>query len=123
MAADADAEVAYLRVGALCDAIKAELDNDLKIHEHDILPHFINLPQVTAGEYCRVSTDTLTSPKPDISHEGSPFGKYIQLVWLQLRGSETTHTSGMLARSSHCLHEVVWMRSKANPPSHKIELH
>lgn len=54
-ASDGDAETAYLRVGALCDAIKAELNNDLKIHEANILPHFINLPQVTAGEYCRVS--------------------------------------------------------------------
>lgn len=52
---EADAEVAYARVGALCEAIKAELNNDLKIHEQGILPQFINLPQVTAGEYCRVS--------------------------------------------------------------------
>lgn len=53
--AEADAEVAYARVAALCEAIKAELNNDLKIHEQNILPQFINLPQVTAGEYCRVS--------------------------------------------------------------------
>lgn len=51
---EADAEVAYARVGALCEAIKAELNNDLKIHDQGILPQFINLPQVTAGEYCRV---------------------------------------------------------------------
>ena len=53
-AADADAEVAYARVGALCQAIKAELNNDLKIHDQGILPPFINLPQVTGGEYSRV---------------------------------------------------------------------
>lgn len=47
--------MAYARVGALCEAIKAELNNDLKIHDQGILPQFINLPQVTAGEYCRVS--------------------------------------------------------------------
>lgn len=52
--AEADAEVAYARVGTLCEAIKAELNNDLKIHDAAILPQFINLPQVTAGEYCRV---------------------------------------------------------------------
>ena len=52
--ADADAEVAYARVGALCQAIKAELNNDLKIHDQGILPPFINLPQVTGGEYSRV---------------------------------------------------------------------
>ena len=53
-ASESDAEVAYARVGTLCEAIKAELNNDLKIHDAGILPQFINLPQVTAGEYCRV---------------------------------------------------------------------
>ena len=52
--AETDMEVAYVRIEALCQAIKAELNNDLKIHDSAILPSFINLPQVTAGEYCRV---------------------------------------------------------------------
>lgn len=59
VAAEADAEVAYARIGALCEAIKAELNNDLKIHDQGILPSFITLPRVTAGEYCRVSDLTL----------------------------------------------------------------
>ena len=54
--AESDAEVAYARVGALCEAIKSELNNDLKIHNQGILPQWINLPQVAAGEYCRVIT-------------------------------------------------------------------
>lgn len=55
VAAEADAEVAYARVGALCEAIKAELEKDLRIHNCGILPQFIKLPQVTASEYCRAS--------------------------------------------------------------------
>lgn len=47
---ESDAEVAYARLGALCQAIKHELQNDLKIHDAAILPTYINLPQVTAAE-------------------------------------------------------------------------
>ncbi|KAK9805114.1 hypothetical protein WJX73_010312 [Symbiochloris irregularis] len=46
-----DAEVAYARLGALSQAIKNELQNDLKIHDAAILPAFCNLPQITAAEY------------------------------------------------------------------------
>ena len=49
-----EAEVAYARLEALCQAIKAELGNDLKIHDAAVLPAFITLPQVTAAEYGRV---------------------------------------------------------------------
>jgi len=49
-----DAEVAYARLEALCQAIKAELGGDLKIHDAAVLPAFITLPQVTAAEYGRV---------------------------------------------------------------------
>lgn len=53
-----EAEVAYARLEALCQAIKAELGNDLKIHDAAVLPAFITLPQVTAAEYGRVRTST-----------------------------------------------------------------
>ena len=51
---ESDAEVAYARLGALCQAIKNELQNDLKIHDAAILPSYVNLPQVTAAEYSTV---------------------------------------------------------------------
>ena len=51
---DSDAEVAYARLGALSQAIKNELQNDLNIHDKAILPAFVNLPQVTAAEYSSV---------------------------------------------------------------------
>ena len=44
----------------LCQAIKHELNNDLKIHDSAILPSFINLPQVTGAEYCRVRSMLLS---------------------------------------------------------------
>ena len=46
--------MAYARLEVLCQAIKAELGNDLKIHDAAVLPAFITLPQVTAAEYGRV---------------------------------------------------------------------
>ena len=49
-----DAEVAYARLGALCQAIKNELQNDLNIHDASVLPAYVNLPQVTAAEYSQV---------------------------------------------------------------------
>ena len=51
---ESDAEVAYARLGALCQAIKNELQNDLNIHDASVLPAFVNLPQVTAAEYSQV---------------------------------------------------------------------
>ena len=51
---ESDAEVAYARLGALSQAIKNELQNDLKIHDAAILPAFVNLPQITAAEYSSV---------------------------------------------------------------------
>ena len=54
IALESDAEVAYARLGALCQAIKNELQNDLNIHDASILPAFVNLPQVTAAEYSQV---------------------------------------------------------------------
>ncbi|KAK9806759.1 hypothetical protein WJX72_001747 [[Myrmecia] bisecta] len=50
---DAEAELAYARLEALCQAIKNELQNDLRIHDSAVLPSFVVLPQVTAAEYCR----------------------------------------------------------------------
>ncbi|KAK9839863.1 hypothetical protein WJX81_007158 [Elliptochloris bilobata] len=55
-----EAEVAYARLEALCQAIKAELGNDLKIHDAAVLPAFIMLPQVTAAEYGRLFVAKLT---------------------------------------------------------------
>lgn len=49
------AELAYARLEALCHAVKQELQNDLRIHDAAVLPAFVNLPQVTAAEYGRVS--------------------------------------------------------------------
>lgn len=48
------AEAAYARLEALCAAIKTELQRDLHIHDQAILPSSVNLPQITAAEYCRV---------------------------------------------------------------------
>ena len=56
---ESDAEVAYARLGALSQAIKNELQNDLKIHDAAILPAYINLPQVTAAEYSSVRASCL----------------------------------------------------------------
>ena len=53
-----DAEAAYARMEALSQAIKNELQNDLRIHDSAVLPHFVNLPQITAAEYCRVRQST-----------------------------------------------------------------
>lgn len=50
----ADAELAYARLEALCQAVKGELQQDLHIHDAAVLPNFVNLPQVTAAEYGRV---------------------------------------------------------------------
>jgi hypothetical protein len=49
-----EAEVAYARLEALCQAVKGELQQDLHIHDAAVLPNFVNLPQVTAAEYGRV---------------------------------------------------------------------
>ena len=57
MHVESDAEVAYARLGALCQAIKNELQNDLTIHDANVLPAYVNLPQVTAAEYSQVRLD------------------------------------------------------------------
>ena len=57
---ESDAEVAYARLGALCQAIKNELQNDLTIHDSSVLPAYVNLPQVTAAEYSQVRSAPLT---------------------------------------------------------------
>ena len=56
-----DAEAAYARMEALSQAIKNELQNDLRIHDSAVLPQFVNLPQITAAEYCRVRQSTAAS--------------------------------------------------------------
>ncbi|KAK9868912.1 hypothetical protein WJX84_002762 [Apatococcus fuscideae] len=48
------AEAAYARLEALCAAIKTELMRDLHIHDQAILPSSVNLPQITAAEYCKL---------------------------------------------------------------------
>ncbi len=53
-AAGSDADVAYARLEALCAAVRAELEVDLRIHDAALLPKFVALPQVTAAEYGRV---------------------------------------------------------------------
>ena len=55
MQGSGDAELAYVRLEALCQAVKGELQQDLHIHDAAVLPNFVNLPQVTAAEYGRVS--------------------------------------------------------------------
>ncbi len=55
MQGSADAELAYARLEALCQAVKGELQQDLHIHDAAVLPNFVNLPKVTAAEYGRVS--------------------------------------------------------------------
>ncbi|KAK9868824.1 hypothetical protein WJX84_006782 [Apatococcus fuscideae] len=47
-------DAAYARLEALCSAIKTELQRDLHIHDQAILPSSVNLPQVTAAEYCKL---------------------------------------------------------------------
>lgn len=40
---------------ALCESIRAELENDRLIAETGVLPSVVDLPAVTAPEYCQVS--------------------------------------------------------------------
>ncbi len=55
MAAGAAGAVqSYRIVDVLCDKIQAELNNDRQLAARGLLPAFINLPAITAGEYCRV---------------------------------------------------------------------
>ena len=69
-AAGSDAEVAYARLEALCAAIRAELEVDLRIHDAALLPKFVNLPAVTAAEYGRVGPCPLLPlwPCGDMGH-------------------------------------------------------
>ena len=39
---------------ALCESIRAELENDRLIGETGVLPAGVDLPAVTAPEYCQV---------------------------------------------------------------------
>lgn len=41
-----DAEAAYRRMELLSQSIRNELQRDIHIHDHAVLPNFINLPQV-----------------------------------------------------------------------------
>ncbi len=52
----AEAELAYARLEALCQAVKVELQQDLHIHDAAVLPNFVNVPKIAAAEYGRVST-------------------------------------------------------------------
>ncbi len=56
MQGSAEAELAYARLEALCQAVKVELQQDLHIHDAAVLPNFVNLPKIAAAEYGRVST-------------------------------------------------------------------
>ena len=47
------AAAAYARLEALAAALRAELVNDLKIHDAAVLPAFVTLPQLAAAEYGR----------------------------------------------------------------------
>jgi hypothetical protein len=47
------AAAAYARLEALAAALRAELVNDLKIHDAAVLPSFVTLPQLAAAEYGR----------------------------------------------------------------------
>lgn len=58
----AEAELAYARLEALCQAVKVELQQDLHIHDAAVLPNFVNLPKIAAAEYGRVSTDGVVCP-------------------------------------------------------------
>ena len=47
------AAAAYARLEALAAALRAELVNDLRIHDAAVLPSFVTLPQLAAAEYGR----------------------------------------------------------------------
>lgn len=47
------AAAAYARLEALAASLRAELVNDLKIHDAAVLPSFVTLPQLAAAEYGR----------------------------------------------------------------------
>ena len=45
----------YRIVDVLCDKVQAELTNDCHLAARGLLPAFVNLPLITASEYCKVS--------------------------------------------------------------------
>ena len=72
MQGSAEAELAYARLEALCQAVKSELQQDLHIHDAAVLPNFVNLPKVAAAEYGRVSTRAAA-----ISSAANPVNKWM----------------------------------------------
>ena len=64
MQGSAEAELAYARLEALCQAMQAELQQDLRIHDAAVLPNFVNLPKVSAAEYGRVSSSVQAPQTP-----------------------------------------------------------
>lgn len=53
-AAAAGAVQSYRIVDVLCDKVQAELTNDCHLAARGLLPAFVNLPLITANEYCKV---------------------------------------------------------------------
>lgn len=49
----AEEAVAYRRLEALCESIRAEIDNDFQISDHAIFPETVDLIHTTAPKYCK----------------------------------------------------------------------
>lgn len=49
-----DFQIAYHQLESLCQAIRSELHSDLQLWNTNVLPQAVNLPQITAAEYCKV---------------------------------------------------------------------
>ena len=97
IALESDAEVAYARLGALCQAIKNELQNDLNIHDASILPAYVNLPQVTAAEYSQVPT------APSTAVDACSLQCYRVACWIAVRWlfEAQSHARAWPAMSDH----------------------
>jgi hypothetical protein len=57
----AEEAVAYRRLEALCESIRAEIDNDFQISDHAIFPETVDLIHTTAPKYCKVSRHSCDS--------------------------------------------------------------
>lgn len=58
---------------ALCESIRAELENDRLIAETGVFPSAIDLPAVTAPEYCHVSATELALMPLQAIYQASQF--------------------------------------------------
>ena len=49
-----DSQIVYPQLESVCQSIMSELQSDLKLHDEGVFPTPIQLPQITAAEYCKV---------------------------------------------------------------------